>query len=1244
MALYTIAEIASEHRDVIADLQKLSPVDAAGAVANLLAMPELQANCIRIEALIHLALTYSEGNDGFAANNVAQQFARLDKGYCGKMEDPAEDVFLSLVNTPLGNFRIFEGVLEAAGFHLQRVLNIVAGMPDGPRYAGIRRAVGAMLQLSEAVAAKAGLRENCLGQETPWEALSDEVLSRLAQVPGVVRFDESELSNIGISKEALGSFIFNLENRAELRNQSLGHTELERRPIVLHERSLYLLLPTAVASAVIRFVIESAMAMGQGQAFEWALCQEYSSLFNNFPILGKRLPGLVNFEKINGGYIASAMARIDSGRILHVIFFVDGTTGFRERGLNGINVERDALSKAVSRHVKRASIEAKKDSGFRDGISLLISCGFGRWFACELSEKIPNDWRFEGISAHDLITLNWVDEFGAISLWRLLDAREKLEKLGVQLVNVNGLLNLVAWSKELSGHLVPHGELPDQFVNPDGEGLVLVRQNAIRELRYKVAEEWNPRRALDSKGRWRKVWKMDRGEFQEHNAAPFYASEEDVREGRLCAVYVAERRPWWITITAPTGSASRDTYERWMMLCAWLRRAAPVLDRAYPGLSPTPITCEVSFAEIVGVTNLPVHPKNAGELRALVSISAESGSSAISIGIGKGFDDGFVQPENIAEYILVSALVEAVAWAAGERDDTTKQGRLVAEICPDPEARWTHRFAARFFRDFVRSEMPEKLVLLDLLDDAALRIGLGWRVRSRELSPDIEGAKESTSFLNDVVRVVLDDLCDLLRKLDRRLFVQAVLENHEGAASDRDIWKQTARAILAMRDDKAAAMDAILRHNGRLNTAFLATRALLEAAICECPTKGGMIPGVLDISRAMALVLFAHHVGGWSDAIHWGAMESRVRVTPLGDVHVHHGFIDSVYEPFGRSAAEGEVKHSAASYEKLYSPLKTSASVDNSFDRRFLDAWIAEFGISLDGIRSFVDKLEDLGLQPPSPTVALRRSALVELLASSAQLPPDRASAVLHRLTLVPRTRWRSVTAEYTDKDWYPWRFRRRLSVLRRPLLQVDEEDDPTVVFAPGLTRDALYMMISSFHSGEVPSSHATSAAMGKWIGHANNVQRKEFNTTVALRMRDLGWQAEPEVNVTKILGRQLDRNYGDIDVLAWHPESGRVLAMECKDLQYNKTIGQVAEQLADFRGGLQSNGKPDHLRRHLDRLDVLNAHKDDVRKHLRLMSPVQLAGHVVFRNLVPMQFSWERMASRVELSLFAELDRFRIS
>jgi hypothetical protein len=163
---------------------------------------------------------------------------------------------------------------------------------------------------------------------------------------------------------------------------------------------------------------------------------------------------------------------------------------------------------------------------------------------------------------------------------------------------------------------------------------------------------------------------------------------------------------------------------------------------------------------------------------------------------------------------------------------------------------------------------------------------------------------------------------------------------------------------------------------------------------------------------------------------------------------------------------------------------------------------------------------------------------------------------------------------------------------------------------------------------------------MRRWIGHANNVQRTEFNSTVALRMRELGWQVEPQVRLTKILGRPLDRDYGDIDVLAWRPNLGRVLVIECKDVQYNKTLGQVAEQLADFLGEVRPNGKPDHLKKHLNRLEVLSAHKLEVARALKLTSPIELEGHLVFKNPVPMRFAWDRMASRIKLSLFAELDR----
>ncbi|KGB56669.1 hypothetical protein FG91_00459 [Sphingopyxis sp. LC81] len=57
------------------------------------------------------------------------------------------------------------------------------------------------------------------------------------------------------------------------------------------------------------------------------------------------------------------------------------------------------------------------------------------------------------------------------------------------------------------------------------------------------------------------------------------------------------------------------------------------------------------------------------------------------------------------------------------------------------------------------------------------------------------------------------------------------------------------------------------------------------------------------------------------------------------------------------------------------------------------------------------------------------------------------------------------------------------------------------------------------------------------------------------------------------------------------------MLAIECKDVQYRKTYSEIAEQLADFRGGTRSNGKDDYLRKHLVRMGLIRTDLDAVSK-----------------------------------------------
>jgi len=285
----TMERIAEAHPDIIAELRKLDPLKTAASFAGFLAMPELQANCFRIEALVHLAAAYCEGRTAPTNGFIRRSFERLGNGYCGAMEDPSEDVFVTLVNTSRGNFRIFEGIREATGFYLQRILNIVERMPEHTPYNRIRSSIECLLKLSDAVAARACVRENSLGQEFPLATLAKGVADRSSLARGLVRFSEDDLASLEIPKTSLSEFIFSSDDRFKLRGHLMGHTDLERRPVALHRQSAYLLLPTAVASAVTRFVIESVLSMGLAETFERALSGEFAQLFDHTPILGGNL-------------------------------------------------------------------------------------------------------------------------------------------------------------------------------------------------------------------------------------------------------------------------------------------------------------------------------------------------------------------------------------------------------------------------------------------------------------------------------------------------------------------------------------------------------------------------------------------------------------------------------------------------------------------------------------------------------------------------------------------------------------------------------------------------------------------------------------------------------------------------------------------------------------------------------------------------------------------------------------------
>ena len=1231
-------QIAQGQHETVAKLAGLDLVTTVSTFGGLLLVPELQGNCFRIEALAHLCLAHCQGTAQPNPEFIAEAFERANEGFCGMAEDPAEDVFVTTVHTSNGTYRILPGFRESAGFSLQLLLDVISTMPSAEPFASVRDSVDAMLRLSDELLKRAGPSYDQMPADgLPKSVIPTRVAEALPHLRALLRFTNDDLESLCIARASLAAFVLDQQFSISEDDLQHGHSALERRPIIAADEALYFVLPTAASTSITRFAIEFVLANGYRAPFERLFARELANRLSASALIPDRSISQIPFQRVDSGQISTFAIEVDAGRWVHFVLFVDGLSGFSDSGLAGISRDGEGLARQMHMVIERAvESELSRGSTFRRGLILIILAGLGRRVEFALEHTpLPIEWSIEFISAADFITLGHVRDVGWIELLTILDSKRRLEQHNIDLFNISGLLNLVAWADQSSGHLAP----PDCVPISDRPALAWVPQNALRRARQNAQLAYARLRIRDIDEESVLVEKLSSSYLPEDIRAPLFVSLDHLSRDHLRGVYQSPSRSWWFGISAASGSSRAAVVDYWRMLCTWTRRIVPALEAALPNFVRTPLLFDMCFGRLQISRPATGEQVAEAELRTLIDITAQPGDARMSIKFRDRFELAFSHSENIAERLIVEAMATAAYRCAGVTDPEGPQS-IVRRICENPHSRHVHAFAEPTFRDYVSHKLRRNPILVGEFANGLARVGLGWKAHGRSGPSEVRGVEECVVFLNATVSALIAEISGAVRRFGRIEFCTAVLLNSEAAALDRERWMRTAKANLALHENEAETISIIAARERDLTACRITSRILLEIGVCECGDTSSRRLGDMDLLQLMATASQVFLLGGWSDAIRWGAVSPHLRITGTGDVQLDQTFYHVVYAPFGQAGAEGRVRDAAESYEKSYEPAEPVASVSSFFAPEFNTALKAEFGVDLDSMRRFLDRIEDKARTKVKAVMGFKRSSLVRELVRSADIPHEIAAAALDHLSLGPRKRWSDTPPGHEHRDLHPWRFRRRLSILRRPFLTVTTGGDPLVLFAPALVREAFVYTAKSFHAGEIPEWQTRSREMRQWLGSAHHTRGHDFASSVASRLRELGWCVDLEVRLTRLVGRSLPRDFGDIDVLAWNAHSRRVLLLECKDLQYRKTLGEVAEQLGDYRGEMRRDGKRDDLLKHLDRVAIIEANRERVSAYLKIIGAARFEPYLIFKNPVPMQFAWKQITSKIGLALFDELDQ----
>jgi hypothetical protein len=330
----------------------------------------------------------------------------------------------------------------------------------------------------------------------------------------------------------------------------------------------------------------------------------------------------------------------------------------------------------------------------------------------------------------------------------------------------------------------------------------------------------------------------------------------------------------------------------------------------------------------------------------------------------------------------------------------------------------------------------------------------------------IEGKAETTGFLSQLVQNLENEIIAELRRYGRSALVEMLLRNHEAAMFDRRRWERTASALIGLHGATPETFGTMRTEVFRSNAVTQSSRLLIEIAICEAPEEGE-IPGALDISLLLAKMTLVFELGGWSDSIRWDVMKPEIRVTPLGDIHANFDWYEQVIQPHAADTARVRLNDSVSNYGRNLEEPGVEPRVEGRLDPAFVDAWKEQFGASIDEVRSFIDSLENLGEHENEFVLSLNRAELEAIPGTAVPLAPEIVRPILDQLVLNHRKEWREVPEGFAARDIHPWRYRRRLSAVRRPLLELSQGPDGEIMFAPGMLRDGFAYTLHGFLEGE---------------------------------------------------------------------------------------------------------------------------------------------------------------------------------
>ena len=1123
--------------------------DCASLLDYLIALqlnPKNHGKNLRIEHIVQLAVS------NLGKSTVRPFFgafkALIDEEYpVDVMEDIPMNMYTETVVFFGGNYLLFPGlsthVTELFRAMIEAVFHHNNDFMDDFRRE-VRQGISILLELGNLLAYRAGIKEMTRGNENQREKICPPLTNHSYVISEEMMTEM--IKHYGWDKTVLDSFLLDKDDPLLLTDNAEVNPILYR-PILHFNEGYYYIGISNQGCAINNFILKTAAKhhcldelVQQTQLGIWMKiglsCCDYMHWYPGVA------PDLINTD----AHYYEDLFRIDANWLAYVCYAKDTAQDVSIDGRLGVaHWNMDA-------HLKSTLSSLKKDERTKDFhiLTFVLYSSMGEAFSLATNNQPDSDYLLL-LDAFDFLQLVQTEKWDNMSLVRFARTRERMPVLSNpynQALDVYSLYKHYGESFYFSDKATP-----DVIHIEPNDGCSLIFESKEKLNFHGIPISLSGRIAYIPVQRC-----MD--------YACLYKPYGAGINGKCCESYSV---PVWVICNQKEKEGVNPTSISDTVITAvayWMDVLMPSVDSLIKSLFKKPIIIELAFSvDLLADKELhDVLSKPTGK-GALAVKKTETG---VSVFMDRDFHLSFMGADNEAERVMMCSIISELIGLEKETataivDKHIPFGRskmiLMMEASNNPMAYplwlyppiYIHPATNQLMQDLFPRWMEEK--------------GHG-------IATILQTKQQKKDFLHAGVDVLLEKLDKRLRGFDTKFMLKRLLNLHDALIFQREQNKILQPAQILCFGESKVKREEFIEDETRLAETGIATRALIEYLAATQRSLGAVKPGSDDIEGLLAIMSEIVKIGGVCDAIYLDVANHTIERLESGRYAIYNDDFNGNVSGFAAAHTTENVNQYIDDFDEkmihlaVLEPKKPKEKDDEHI--KVDAAFEADWGVSYTKILEFLYGCHIIAIKRQTTVLEISDGVLKdEIRKVYPDITDENATKCLDRLSLDKRADYLTPPAGLSGKDIFPWGYNRELSFLRRPIVRYKLEDGSiSCLFGFRSCLMAGLQLTDLLYSGRLKN---VGKSMGVLLGKFEAKKGRAFNEEVRAFLQKIPeltvWPHDVPIKPKSIL--DADKDYGDIDVMAYMPSTNVLYSIECKNTNTAKNVSEMKTEMDSYLG-----------------------------------------------------------------------------